>query len=90
MKQQQRMESKLEFPQSEILSPYNYFEWKPNILLHLRSRGLFRVTMEIEVEPTSTVEKTRYFNRMDEAFDILCLSISPEMLFHVESCSTPN
>ena len=36
------------------------------------------------------MEKTRYFNRMDEAFDILCLSISPELLFHVESCSTPN
>ena len=27
---------------------------------------------------------------MDEAFGILCLSISPELLFHVESCSTPN
>ena len=46
--------------------------------------------METEVEPTSAMEKTRYFNRMDEAFDILCLSISPELLFHVESCSTPN
>lgn len=90
MKQQQRMESKLEFPQSVILTPYNYFEWKPNILLHLRSRGLFRVTMETEVEPTLAVEKTRYFNRMDKDFDILCLSISPKFLFHVEPFSTPN
>lgn len=90
MKQQQRMESKLEFPQSVILTPYNYFEWKPKIQLHLRSRGLFRITMETEVEPTSAMEKTRYFNRMDEAFGILCLSISPKLLFHVESCSTPN
>ena len=46
--------------------------------------------METEVEPTSAIEKSRYFNRMDEAFGILCLSISPELLFHVESCSTPN
>ena len=84
------MESKLEFPQSTILTPYNYFEWKPKIQLHLRSRGLFRITMETEVEPTSAIEKSRYFNRMDEAFGILCLSISPELLFHVESCSTPN
>eukprot|EP00253_Pinus_taeda_P004632 PITA_04632 len=84
------MESKLEFPQSAILTPYNYFEWKPKIQLHLRSRGLFRITMGTEVEPTSAMEKTRYFNRMDEAFGILCLSISPELLFHVESCSTPN
>ena len=90
MKQQQRMESKLEFPQSAILTPYNYFEWKPKIQLHLKSRGLFRITMETEVEPTLAMEKTRYFNRMDEAFGILCLSICPELLFHVESCSTPN
>ena len=27
--------------------------------------------METEVEPTSLVEKSRYFNRMDEAFGIL-------------------
>ena len=46
--------------------------------------------METKVEPTSAIEKSRYFNRMDEAFGILCLSISPELLFHVESCSTPN
>lgn len=84
------MESQLEFPKSAILTPYNYFEWKPKIQLHLRSRGLFRITMETEVEPTSAIEKSRYFNRMDEAFGILCLSISPELLFHVESCSTPN
>ncbi len=80
----------MEFPQSAILTPYNYFEWKPKIQLHLRIRGLFRITMETEVEPTSAIEKSRYFNRMDEAFSILCLSISPELLFHVESCSTPN
>jgi hypothetical protein len=27
---------------------------------------------------------------MDEAYGILCFSISPDFLFHVESCSTPN
>ena len=80
----------MEFPQSTILTPYNYFEWKSKILLHLISRDLFQITMETEVEPTSAMEKTRYFNRMDEAFGILFLSISPEFLFHVESCSTPN
>ena len=57
LKKQQRMESKLEFPQSAILTPYNYFEWKPKIQLHLRSRGLFRITMGTEVEPTSQWRK---------------------------------
>jgi hypothetical protein len=46
--------------------------------------------MGTESEPTSTVEKEKYFNRMDEAYGLLCLSISPDLLFHVESTSTPN
>ena len=43
-----------------------------------------------ELEPNSAIEKSKYFNRMDEAFRLLCLSISPELLFHVENASTPN
>jgi hypothetical protein len=27
---------------------------------------------------------------MDKAFGLLCMSISPELLFHVESSTTPN
>lgn len=46
--------------------------------------------MIIEVEPNPVVEKSKYFNRMDEAFGLLCLSISLELLFHVEACKTPN
>jgi hypothetical protein len=75
---------------SMILTPFNYFEWKPKIILLLRSKGIYRVTMGTEVEPNSAVEKEKYFNRMDEAYGILCLSISPYFLFHVEACSTPN
>ena len=44
--------------------------------------------MAIEVEPTSAIEKNRYLNCMDEAYDLLCVSMSPELLFHVETCIT--
>lgn len=27
---------------------------------------------------------------MDEAYSLLCLSMSPELLFHVEGCKSPN
>ncbi|KAH9291034.1 hypothetical protein KI387_044163 [Taxus chinensis] len=80
----------MEFSASAILTPYNYFYWKPKILLQLRSRGLYRIVMNTEVEPNPAIEKTKYFNRMDEAFGLLCLSISLELLFHVEACITPN
>ena len=46
--------------------------------------------MGIKVEPNFVVEKSKYFNRLDEAFGMLCLSISRELLFHVDSISTPN
>ena len=43
-----------------------------------------------EAEPNSQVEKSKWFNRLDEAYGLLCLSISSDILFHVESASSPN
>ena len=41
--------------------------------------------MGIEVKPNSLVERSKFFNRLDEAFGMLCLIISRELLFHVDS-----
>jgi hypothetical protein len=46
--------------------------------------------MAMETKPTSAIEKSKYLNRMDEAYGALCMHISPELLFHVSSCKTPN
>ena len=46
--------------------------------------------MGTENESNSTVEKSKFFNKMDEAFSILCINISIEILFHVDSITTPN
>jgi hypothetical protein len=46
--------------------------------------------MAIEVEPTFEFEKNRYLNHMDEAYNLLCVSMSLNLLFHIESCTTPN
>ena len=46
--------------------------------------------MGTEVEPNYPMEKSKYFNRLDEAFGFLCLSISREILFHVDSLTTQN
>jgi hypothetical protein len=46
--------------------------------------------MGIEIEFHSAMEKAKWFNRMDEAFGLLCLSISHDLLFHIESDTTPN
>jgi hypothetical protein len=81
---------KMEFPKEFILTPYNFFAWKEKMIMHLRSRGLYRLTMNTEAEPTSAIEKSKYLNRMDEAFRTICSLISPELLFHISSCKTPN
>ena len=46
--------------------------------------------MGTETKPNSVVENDKYFNRHDEAFVMLCLIISRDILFHVESLGTPN
>ena len=63
--------------------PHNYLEWKPKILLHLRYRGLYQITMEIEVEPDSVDEKNDFLNRQDMAIGCIFWSISPEILHQV-------
>ena len=50
----------------------------------LRVKGLYKVTMEIEVDPNAAVEKIEWHNRKDEAYGLLCLSISRDLLFHLD------
>ena len=56
----------------------------------LREKGLYRVTMAIESEPNAAAEKIKWHNRRDEAYGILCLSISRDLLFHIDGLTSPN
>ncbi len=53
-------------PTKIVLNYFNYFEWKTQITLLLQSKGLYRVTMGNETEPTSAVDKFKYFSKLDE------------------------
>ena len=44
--------------------------------------------MDIEVEPGSAIEKSIFLNKKDEAFGLLCLSISQDLLFHLTDLKT--
>ena len=57
--------------------------------IQLHSKVIFRVTMDTEVEPGSAVEKSRFLNKKDEAFDFLCLSIPRDLLFHLTDLKSP-
>ena len=73
----------------DLLTPYNFHSWKSDMEIQLHSKGLFRVTMDIEVEPRSAIEKSRFLNKKDVAFDFLCLSIFDDLLFHLMDLKTP-
>ena len=55
-----------------------------------RFKFLYRVTIGIESKPNSAMEKSKYFNRLDEEFEMLCLNILRDILFHVKMMTTPN
>ena len=67
--------------QKIILTPFNLFEWKVEMEILLRVKGLYRVTMETKADPNATTEKIKWHNRRDESYGLLCLSISRDLLF---------
>ena len=56
----------------------------------MREKGIYRVTMETKVDTNATTEKIKWNNRRDEAYGILCLSISRDLLFHIDGLTSPN
>ena len=56
----------------------------------MREKCVYRVTMETEAEPNAAVEKIKWHNKRDEAYGLLCLSISRDLLFHLDGLTSPN
>ena len=72
-----------------LLTPFNLFDWKEYMVIQLRSKGLYIVTMGTEVDPNSVVEKAKYVNGFDEEYWLLCMNISRDIFFHVDILMTP-
>ena len=77
-------------PNHVVLTQFDHFELKSEITISLRSKGLYQITMGTKVESTNVVEKENYFNQLDEAFGMICISISRDYMFHVDTASSPN
>ena len=69
---------------------FNLFEWKDNMEIFFRDKCLYRVTMETEADPNAAAKNIKSHNRRDEAYGFLCLSISRDLLFHLDSLTSPN
>ena len=66
----------------DLLTSFNYHQWKEDMEIHLCSRGLYQVIMNTELEPNAVAEKIKYWNKLDEAYGFLCFSISKDFIFH--------
>jgi hypothetical protein len=76
-----------------LFTPHNYLEWKPKILPHLRCRGLYQITMAMEVESNSVDEKNDFLNIQDMVIGSIDMSVSSELFHQVYEESqglTPN
>ena len=72
-----------------ILTPFNYLDKRDDMEIVLHNKGLYRVTMGREIKPQHHLEKSKYLNKLDEAFGFMCIHISREILFHLEVLRTP-
>ena len=62
-----------------ILTSSNYFSWKSRMEDALQSRGLFRITLGKETEPTDNDKKIKWANRCDEARGLIRMEISIDL-----------
>ena len=72
------------------MNPFNFFELKANMEILLRSKGIYSVTMEAEAESNADPNKIKWHNMRDEAYVLLCLSVSRDLLFHLDGLKSPN
>ena len=75
--------------QIELLTPFNYHQWKADMVVMLRTKGLFRLIEEAEEKPNSDKDKAKYMNRLDESHGHLLFSVSKYLWFHILELKTP-
>ena len=56
----------------------------------MKSKCLFRLNMATESEVHAETEKIKWHNMREEAYGPLCLSISRDLIFHLDGLLTPN
>ena len=74
---------------NNLLTPFNYHQWKEDTKIIFHSKGLYRVIMGTKPGPNAAIEKSKYMNKLDETYVFLCISISNDLLFHVHGLRLP-
>ena len=73
----------------EPLTPFNYHQWKEDMVVMLRTKQLFRLIEETEAVTTLDHDKEKYLNRIDEAHGHFFSLVSWDLRFHIQGLKTP-
>ena len=73
----------------QILTPFNYVDWRVDMQVSLRKLGMYRMNMGRETEPYHPIEKNKFQIRLDATFGFVCTHISRDIIFHFEGLNTP-
>jgi hypothetical protein len=68
-----------------LFTSTNYFQWKSHMEDLLRSKGLYQITLGKETTPIDADKKSKWNNRNDEAHELIRMSISLDLRFHLQS-----
>ena len=74
---------------ARIFTPFNYIDWRDDMQIVLHNKGMYMLTMDREFKPQKNLEKSKYLNRLDEAFGFVCIHMSREIIFHLYGLKTP-
>ena len=73
----------------EPLTPFNYHQWKEDMVVMLHTKQLFRLIEETEAVPILNHGKEKYLKRLDEAHGYLFSLVSWDLQFHIQGLKTP-
>ena len=71
------------------LTPFNYNQWKDDMVVMLCTKNFFKLIEETEEELESDKDKAKYMNRLDEAHGHLLSSVTRDLQFHIQDLETP-
>jgi hypothetical protein len=67
-----------------LLTSNNYFQWKSHMEDLSRSKGFYRITLGTEVALDDDENKSKWENKNDQAHGLIGMSISPDLIFHLD------
>ena len=72
-----------------LLTNTNYFQWKSHMEDLLRSKEIYRIIIGTKIAPDEDEKKAKWENKNDQDHGSIGMSISPDLIFHLDGEDSP-